>query len=289
MQSLRGQVAVVTGASRGIGKGVALGLGEAGATVYVTGRTVEPNSGPDGLPGSITETAAAVTALGGRGVPFYCDHRNDQETEVVFSRILGECSKIDVLVNAVWGGYERMVEGGAYTWNRPFWHQPYWRWDSMFAAGVRAHYVSSAIAARFMVARKTGLIVNISYWAGQKYMGNTAYGVAMAATDRLTAYTAHELRDFNVAVVALYPGLARTEAMLRFADKVDLSSSESPQFSGRAVVGMATDPKILDKTGRAFAVADLAREYGFADVDGKQPRPVQVADAWVIDPLATGR
>jgi dehydrogenase/reductase SDR family member 1 len=278
MKTLQDKVAVVTGASRGVGKGIALGLAEAGATVYVTGRTIEKGKGPEGLPGTIQETAAMVTAYGGRGVAIRCDHRNDAETEEAFQRVIKAEGRIDILVNAVWGGYERMVENGVSTWNKPFWHQPYWRWDGMFQAGVRAYYVASAIAARSMVEVDRGLIVNVSYWAGQKFMGNSAYGVAKAATDKLTAYMAWELREHGVAAVSLYPGLVRTENVMRNAAQFDLTNSESPQFSGRAVVGLASDPRLLDKSGRVFVAAALAEEYGFTDVDGKQPKPLSLPE-----------
>lgn len=279
MKTLQDKVAVVTGGSRGVGKGIALGLAEAGAAVYVTGRTIEKGAGPEGLPGTIQETAAMVTAFGGRGVAVRCDHRNDEETLAVFQKVIAAEGRIDILVNAVWGGYERMTENGELTWNKPFWHQPFWRWDAMFQAGVRAYYVAGAVAARSMVAARRGLIVNISYWAGQKFMGNSAFGVAKAATDKLTAYMAWELREHGVAAVSLYPGLVRTENVLRNAAGLDLTNSESPQFSGRAVVGLATDAKLLDKSGRVFVAADLAQEYGFTDVDGKQPKPLSVHDA----------
>ena len=143
MGSLRDRVALVTGASRGVGKGVALGLGEAGATVYVTGRTVAPGTGPMGLPGTVGETAEEVTRLGGTGIPVRCDHTDDRQVEALFDQIDREQGKLDVLVNSVWGGYENMVEGNRFTWPDPFWAQPVWRWDAMFTAGVRAHYVAS--------------------------------------------------------------------------------------------------------------------------------------------------
>ena len=262
MPDLNGKVAVVTGASRGVGKGVALGLAEAGATVYVTGRSV----------------ALDADNAGGRVVSVRCDHTVDEEVESVFRRVIDEQGRVDVLVNNVWGGYERMVEDGAFTWTRPFWEQPLWRWEAMFGAGVRAHYVASVYAARQMVAQRSGLIVNVSFWAAQKYVGNVAYGVAKAATDKMTADMAHELRPHNVAVVSLYPGLVRTEAVMEAAAFLDLSNSESPQFIGRAVAALAADADIMGKSGQVHVAAALAEEYGFTDVDGKQPRPLTLAD-----------
>lgn len=278
MKTLAGKVAIVAGASRGVGKGIALGLGEAGATVYVTGRTAEESGNENDLPGTIYQTAEEVTSMGGKGIAVQCDHRNDEEVEEVFRRIADEQTHLDILVNSVWGGYENMVENGQFTWNQPFWNQPLWRWDAMFDAGVRAHYVASTFAARSMIAQHNGLIVNVSFWAAKKYLGNIAYGTSKIATDRMTADMAHELRDYNVAVISLYPGLVRTESVMRAAAFLDLSNSESPQFIGRAVAGLATDPNILQKSGQVMIAAALAEEYGFTDVDGKQPRPLTIED-----------
>ena len=171
-----------------------------------------------------------------------------------------------------------MLENGEFTWMRPFWQQPLWRWDAMFAAGVRAYYVASAHAARLMVEQRSGLIVNISFWAAQKYLSNVAYGVSKAATDKLTSDMAHELRDHNVAVVSLYPGLVRTEKVMEAAAFLDLSNSESPQFIGRAVATLASDPNMMQHSGRVLVAAALAQEYGFTDIDGKQPRPLTLQD-----------
>jgi NAD(P)-dependent dehydrogenase (short-subunit alcohol dehydrogenase family) len=262
MGNLEGKVALVTGATRGVGRGVALELAEGGAVVYATGRTV-------------TEETFGASA---RIIPVPCDHTRDREAESVFRRVNEEHGRLDVLVNNVWGGYENMIENGEFTWPLPFWKQPVWRWDAMFAAGVRAAYVASAHAARMMVAERSGLIVNISFWAAQKHVGNVAYGVSKAATDKLTADTAHELREFNVAAVSLYPGLVRTEKVMAAADFLDLSNSESPQFIGRAVAALATDPNVLEKSGRILVAAALAREYGFSDIDGRQPRPLTLED-----------
>src|SRR5262249_13440959 len=144
-------------------------------------------------------------------VPVPCDHTQDAQVSAVFDRITAEQSRLDLLVNNVWGGYERMVENGQFTWSLPFWEQPIWRWDAMFGAGVRAHYIASQFAARLMVSQKRGLIVNISFWAARKHLGNVPYGVSKAATDKMTADMAWELHKHNVAVVSLYPGLVRTE------------------------------------------------------------------------------
>jgi dehydrogenase/reductase SDR family member 1 len=130
-----------------------------------------------------------------------------------------------------------------------------------------------------MVAQQSGLIVNISFWAGQKYMGNAIYGVSKAATDRLAADMAHELQEHHVTAVSLYPGLVRTERVMRVAEFFDMSNSESPQFSGRAVAALAADPNILQKSGQVLVAAALAQEYGFTDIDGKQPRPLTLAEA----------
>lgn len=261
MTNLNGKVALVTGATRGVGKGVALELAEAGATVYASGRT-----------------STEAFATNGHIIPVCCDHTLDSEVEAVFHQISTEQDRLDILVNSVWGGYENMVENGEFTWTLPFWKQPLWRWDAMFAAGVRAHYVASARAARTMVAQQSGLIVNVSFWAAQKYIGNVAYGVSKAATDKMTADMAHELREYNVAAVSLYPGLVRTEKVMEAAAFLDLSNSESTQFIGRAVVALASDSNIMEKSGRVLVAAGLAQEYSFTDIDGRRPRPLTLEE-----------
>jgi dehydrogenase/reductase SDR family protein 1 len=243
-----------------VGKGIAEGLIEAGARVYATGRTI----GDADLPSEC--------------VRIRCDHTDDSEVKTVFQRIAGEQAQLDILVNNVWGGYERMVDEGQFTWALPFWQQPIWRWDAMFAAGVRAHYVASQFAAGRMVQQGKGLIVNISFWAARKYTGNVAYGVAKAATDKMTADMAWELAKHNVAVVSLYPGLVRTEKVLAAAAYLDLTNSESPQFIGRAVAALATDPDIMEMSGKVLIAAECARKYNFADIDAKNPVPLRFED-----------
>jgi dehydrogenase/reductase SDR family member 1 len=171
-----------------------------------------------------------------------------------------------------------MVESGNFTWPKPFWEQPLWRWDAMFGPGVRAHYQASQLAAPSMITRQRGLIVNISFWAAQKHIGNVAYGVSKAATDKMTADMATELKPYGVTVVSLYPGLVRTEKVMEAAEWLDLTNSESPEFIGRAVVALATDPDVFRHTGKVLVAAALAKEYGFTDIDGTTPRPLTLAD-----------
>ena len=275
---LDGRVAVVTGASRGIGKGIALELGAAGATVFVTGRTVEPDSGP--LPGTVGDTAAEIDARGGRGIALACDHHLDGQVEAVFDRVMRECGRLDVLVNNVFSS-PRMV-----PWlGVPFWELPIEAWDETIDIGVRSHYVASRFAVPLLFATGRGLIVNVSSSGAVQYSHNVPYGVGKAALDRLTADMAHELGPHGVTVVSIWPGLVRTELVTMGARETedgrrviglpgegefDLAEAESPHFSGRAVVALATDPDVASRSGRAYPVAQLAAEYGFTDVDGRR-------------------
>jgi dehydrogenase/reductase SDR family protein 1 len=260
-KKLHDRVAVVTGGTYGVGRGIARALAHEGAQVFATGRSAQ-----DGAP--IDEHVTGIR----------CDHRLDAEVTAAFEHVALETNGIDILVNNVWGGYERMIEDGAFTWGKPFWEQPLWRWDAMFSAGVRAHYHASQLAARTMVANRRGLIVNISTWAAQKHIANVAYGVSKAATDKMTADMAVELRPHGVTVVSLYPGLVRTEKVMEAAAWLDLTNSESPEFTGRAVVALAQDHEVIRHTGRVLVGADLAVEYGFTDIDGKTPRALTLAD-----------
>ncbi|MGX1772399.1 SDR family NAD(P)-dependent oxidoreductase [Nocardia brasiliensis] len=273
---LDGRIAVVTGASRGIGKGIAVELGAAGATVYVTGRSETPGR----LPGTVGETAAAIDAAGGVGVPFVCDHRDDDAVRRLFEQIRTAHGRLDVLVNNVYNS------PAAARWlGKPFWEVPPKAWDETFDIGVRSHYVASVYAAPLLIAAD-GLIVNISSPGAERYMHNAVYGVAKAALDRLTADLAHNLAETGVTAVSLWPGIVDTELLqlvpadaegrrvvtLPGEGAFDLAAAETPRFPGRAVLALATDAERRKRTGSAWRVADLAQAYGFTDVDGRVPR-----------------
>ena len=265
---------MVTGASRGIGKGIALGLGEAGATVVVTGRTISEGAAPSKLPGTVQATAEAVDQIGGTGIAVACDHADDDQTRAVFERIKRDCGALDILVNNVWGGYEHFTDGTPFWEERGFWDMPLTRWGKAFESGVRAHFVCSQLAVPMMLERGGGLIVNISFWAAQQPdMGDPAYCAAKAADDAMARSMAHHLRKHNIAAVSLYPGLVRTESVMANAQYFDLSNSESPQFIGRAISALACDDKLMEQSGKILVAAQLGLDYGFADIDGAQPRP----------------
>jgi dehydrogenase/reductase SDR family protein 1 len=251
-------IAMVTGASRGVGRGVALGLAEAKFQVFATGRSIESAD----LPTAITR------------IP--CDHLDDTQTRTAFEQLSSEADGLDILVNSAWGGYERMVEDGQFTWPLPFWEQPLHRWTSMLDAGVRAALVAASHAAKMMIAQRRGLIVNISSFAARKHMGNVIYGVSKAATDKMTSDMAQELRPHGVTAVSLYPGLVRTEAVLRAAEAgwFDLSNSESPEFIGRVIAALWSDKALLERSGKVLVAAAVASELSVRDIDGKQPKPL---------------
>jgi NAD(P)-dependent dehydrogenase (short-subunit alcohol dehydrogenase family) len=278
MPDLHGRVAVVTGASRGGGRAIALALGEAGATVYVTGRSIRGGATTEDRPETIEDTAEAVTACGGLGIPVRVDHTVDEEVAHFFSRVRAEQGRLDVLVNNAWGGYEAH-DGAGFA--APFWEQPITRWDSMFTAGVRTHLMASGYAAPLMIERGTGLIISTVAWAFGEYLGNLYYDVAKAAIIRMAFGMAQELKPHNVAAVALAPGFMRTERVLAAheAESFDLSGTESPAYLGRAARALASDPNVSAKSGQIWTAGELAREYGFTDADGRQPEPFRLSVA----------
>ena len=270
MQRLKGKITVVTGASRGGGRGIALVLGEEGATVYVTGRSIRGDPTRPDLPGTtIEDTAEQLAARGGTGIPVRCNHTVDEQVEALFERVKQEHGRLDILVNNVWGGYEQYDDR---TFDLPFWEQPLWRWEKMFTAGVRAHYTASRFAIPLMMSHRQGLIVNTTFWDRGKCLSNLPYDLAKTAINRMAYGMALELRKYHIAAVALSPGWMRTESVM--ADKhtpEELSKTESVEYIGRAVAALATDPNVMEKAGSVLTVGDLAREYGFTDIDGNQP------------------
>jgi NAD(P)-dependent dehydrogenase (short-subunit alcohol dehydrogenase family) len=269
--TLLGKVTVVTGGSRGAGRGIAVTLGAAGATVYVTGRSVNGQATTENLPGTIEETAEMVTTRGGTGIPVRCDHTVDSDVEELFERVRREQGRIDLLVNNAWGGYEHH---DYQKFSAPFYEQPLRHWEGMFTSGVRAALIASRFAVPLMLPRKRGLIINITAWDRDKFLVNVFYDVAKGAINRMTYGIARELKPYNVAAIALAPGFMRTErvaaAFEAGGNKDYLNFTESPEYVGRAVVALAADEKIMEKSGRVLAVGDVADEYGFTDIDGRR-------------------
>jgi dehydrogenase/reductase SDR family member 1 len=266
-------VAVVTGASRGVGKGVAVALGEAGMVVYCTARSVDAPTYVH-LGGTVRQTAEEVTAAGGVGIAVGCDHTDDGQVRAVFDRVERDHGRVDVLVNNVWGGYAAYHEDRFTDIDGPFWASPLSVWDDMFGAGVRAHYVASVLAVPLM--GPGGLIATVSFFPGTFISDHAvAYSVAKAADDRMVAMMARQLAERGISAVSLYPGLVRTEGVLRAGDFFDLSNSESPVFVGRAVAALAADPDVARLSGQTLVVAELAERYGFTDTDGRRPRSLR--------------
>jgi len=258
------KVALVTGATRGLGRGIALALGAAGWTVWVTGRSSRENGSTSHLPGTVEQTAEQVTAAGGAGIAAVCDHGDDAQVRAVVTRINAESGPLRLLVNNAWGGYERLNAGGWEEWNAPFWEQPLELWDAMFASGVRAYYVATALCAPLLRATPGSLVVTVSMEAGARHEARygVAYSVAKAASDRLAEAVAAALAADGVASVALYPGLVRTEGVMQFAEYLDLAGSQSPEGVGRVVAALAADDQVMSLTGGTLIAADLAERYG---------------------------
>jgi NAD(P)-dependent dehydrogenase (short-subunit alcohol dehydrogenase family) len=265
-------IALVTGGSRGVGKGVAVGLAEAGATVIVTART--RNSGGSEWPGSLDETIAAINEAGGRGIGLLCDHSDDASVREVFDLLQRDHGRLDVLVNNVFAAPNVMPV------NVPFWQVPASLWDTMHRVGLRSHFVASQFAVPLMLPQGRGLIVNTSSGGGVRYTFNVPFGVQKSGVDRMARDMAHELQPFGIAAVSIWPGYIKSEKLAAQPDRVPpalakliAERGETPLFAGRAVAALAADPGVMAKSGQILLASELAAEYGFTDIDGKVPPP----------------
>lgn len=286
LPDLKGKIAVVAGASRGAGRGIALALGDAGATVYVAGRTSRNGPKPsDGAPGTIEDTAEEVTQRGGNGIPVRADMTNEEDVAALFDRVRKDHGRLNLLVNALFGVgdlYSPSDYGGNIwaMWNRPFWEMPLKVWNATMQAGPFAFLAASHHAAKMMVAQRSGLIVHISEPTGEGNFGKQVFWglvmIAHAAMNHLTVSMAHELKTHGVAVVGLWPGFMRTERVMmvlksdtKSAKQYGLDRSESTEYVGRAIACLAADSNVMASSGKSLVSGDLARKYGFRDVDGK--------------------
>jgi len=296
-KSLRGKIALVAGATRGAGRGIAIALGEAGATIYCTGRSSQKDRPKRSLkPGqreTIEETADLVTAAGGHGIAVKVDHEVPAEVRKLVALIKRRHKGLDILVNDVWGG-DALTE-----WSKPFWTVNLENGLRMLKQAIHSHIITAHYAAPLMLGRKGGIIFEITDGDAFYYRGNLFYDLVKISVIRLAFAMSRELHKRHIASVALTPGFLRSERVLehfkateanwkdvgtRIKNKnkdknsydqndapSDFMVSESPRYIGRAVVALATDPKVMKKTGRVFSSWNLAREYGFTDLDGTQP------------------
>jgi len=270
---LKDCVALVTGGSRGVGKGVAIGLAEAGATVIVTARTRNSSSGAE-WPGSLDETISAIHDSGGKGVGLLCDHANDGSVREAYDMIRRDYGRLDVLVNNVFAAPNVMPV------NVPFWQLPTSLWDTLHHVGLRSHFVASQFAVPLMLPQRRGLIVNTSSGGGVRYTFNVPFGVQKSGVDRMARDMAHELKPFGISAVSIWPGYIKSEKLSAQPDRVPAALArliaergETPVFVGRAIAALAADPDVIVKTGQILLASELATEYGFTDVDGKIPPP----------------
>ncbi|XP_052769663.1 dehydrogenase/reductase SDR family member 1-like [Mya arenaria] len=293
MAPLDDKICIVTGATRGIGKGIALQLAEKGAKVYITGRTLEPPKDST-IGGSLRDTAREIEARGGTCIPVQCDHSNDKDVEQLFETVKSENDgRLDIVVNNAFSAGNAIF----HALGKPFYEQPTSMWDTVNNVGLRNHYICSVLASRLMVPRKQGLIVNISSVGGLLYLFNTAYGIGKEACDRMAADCGFELRGQNVAFVSLWPGAVGTEFVLNkygdeAADKIDpnkdpavipdrkkwldiFQKGETPEFAGQCIAALAIDPDLMAMTGKILTTFDLKQRYGLQDAPGHAPTDVR--------------
>jgi NAD(P)-dependent dehydrogenase (short-subunit alcohol dehydrogenase family) len=276
---LKGKVTVVAGATRGAGRGIAVGLGRAGATVYCTGRSVRGNPASGDRPETIEETAEMVTAAGGTGIAVQVDHRVEAQVKAFFDRVRAEQSGLDLLVNDVWGGERYVVS----EFGKPFWELSIEKVLVMLQNAIHTHIITSRYGAPLLIERGKGLIIEITDGDTFKFRGNLAYDLAKVSAMRLAYAMSEELKPHGVAALSLTPGFLRSEEMLdhfgvteetwRDAIQKDthFRASETPYYIGEAVAALAADPNIFEKSGTYQSTWKLKREYGFFDKDGSQP------------------
>jgi NAD(P)-dependent dehydrogenase (short-subunit alcohol dehydrogenase family) len=298
MKTLAGKIAIVAGASRGAGRGIAVALGDAGATVYVTARTSRNGpKKPDNVPGTVEETADEVTARGGQGVAVAADLSDESQVTTLFRRVDREQGRLDLLASSVW------YDNDLAAWGKPFWDLDSALWDSTIAT-VSAHWLLGRQAARTMSAQGHGLIVFATDLLPDPaaYYGQMTWDVGHQAINRLILGMSHELKKHKVSVVGMNPGFMRTERVVRHMRGVTeevrkqfrFDLSESVEYIGRAVAALAADPQAGAKTGQFLWAADLAREYRFTDVDGRYitrfdpDAPAQEYPSIWLEPLGAG-
>ncbi|MFE1953413.1 SDR family NAD(P)-dependent oxidoreductase [Streptomyces sp. NPDC059524] len=257
------RVALVTGTGKGVGRGIAAALGARGWTVYVTGRG-EPGPGSPQA-----ETARRVTEAGGEGVGLRCDHRDDAQIEALIARITADRGRLDLLVNNVWAAPDDMA-----GFEDPFWTRPVADWEPLIGVGLRAHYVAAVHAARHMVERGSGLIVNISSFGARAPLHSVLYGISKAGLDKMAADMGHELASAGVSAVSLWPGLVRTDGLVEAGVEevagFKLADAESPEFVGAVIARLTDDPRLPERSGHTFVVAELAEEYEVTEPDGRR-------------------
>lgn len=253
-------VALVTGGGRGVGKGIALALGAAGWTVHITGRNET----------RLAKAARQVDERGGHGVAVLCEHHDDAQVTGVVDGVVRDSGRIDLLVNNVWAG-----PADSLGFDAPAWERPISDWESLIDIGLRTHYVASIAACRAMVAAGSGLIVNISSFGARAHLHSVLYGISKIGLDKMANDLATELRPYGVAALSLWPGLVQTEALLASGREevagFPIASAETPEFVGRVVAALATDPDILNRSGQTLVCAEVAADYDVTEADGSTP------------------
>lgn len=277
MQPLRGKVAVVAGATRGAGRGIACMLGEAGTTVYCTGRSVRGRAATANRPETIEETAEMVTDYGGIGLPVQVDHTDEGQVQALFDRVQAEQGRLDVLVNDIWGGDELVA------WGKPFWELDVATWRLLVERAIMTHIITARYGAPLLIAQRGGLLVEITDGDQPGYRGQYDYDMVKATVNRMAYGMAQDLRPYGVTAMAVTPGFLRSEAMLdRFGvteanwqegaqQDPHFIASETPYFVGRAIAALAADPNVAEKSGGVYSSWGLSDEYGFKDIDGRSP------------------